>query len=468
MTTDTESAEPDALALDGPERERRHALATGLLPALVDAGVVGVATSFVDTAGISRVKAVPLQRLPDLAAWGAGFSSAFDYFRADDAVAAPPSGEGPVGDQRIVPDLERLVVLAAQPGWAWAPGERYAQTGDPHPQDGRLLLRRLEAERAARGVTAKAAIEVEWVVSAGPGDAFTPGAVGPAYGLGRLAAASDYARDLLHALTAQGVQVEQLHPEYAPGQFEISVAPESPVGAADTSVLLRATIRSVGLQHGLRTSFSPKVDVGGVGNGGHVHLSLWRDRASVMAGGDGPYGLTPDGAAFAGGVLAHLPALLALGAPSVASYLRLVPQHWAGAYACWGLENREAALRLVTGSTGSEGWAANLEVKCVDLHANPYLLLAGILVAGADATPLPDPVDVDPGALTDDERERRGLRRLPVTLRAALDAFVADAGLTAALGPELVASVVAVRESELEALADATPEQVADAARWAH
>ena len=113
--------------------------------------------------------------------------------------------------------------------------------------------------------------------------------------------------------------------------------------------------------------------------------------------------MTPDGESFAGGVLAHLPALLALGAPSVASYLRLVPQHWAGAYACWGLENREAALRLVTGSAGSEPWAANLEVKCVDLHANPYLLLAGVLAAGADATPLPEPVDVDPASLGDDE-----------------------------------------------------------------
>ena len=76
-------------------------------------------------------------------------------------------------------------------------------------------------------------------------------------------------------------------------------------------------------------------------------------------------------------MLDHLPALLAVGAPGVASYLRLVPSHWAGAYACWGLENREAALRMVTGSTGSTSWAANLEVKCFDLLANPYLALAG-------------------------------------------------------------------------------------------
>lgn len=464
--TDDASASP--AALDAAERELRHARATQLLPALVDAGVVGVQTSFVDNAGISRVKSVPLGRLPDLAAWGAGFSTAFDYFRADDSVVGPASGAAPVGDQRILPDLDRLVVLAGQPGWAWAPGDRYEQSGAPHAQDSRLLLRRLVAEWAGRGVQLRAGIEVEWVISAGSGDAFVPAALGPAYGLGRLAAASDYARDLLHALVAQGIQVEQLHPEYAPGQFEIAVAAESPVDAADTSVLVRSTIRAVGLRHGYRTSFSPKVDVSGVGNGGHVHLSLSRDGANLMAGGDGLHGLTPDGAAFSGGVLAHLPSLLALGAPSVASYLRLVPQHWAGAYACWGLENREAALRLVTGSAGRESSAANLEVKCVDLHANPYLLLAGLLAAGADGQPLPEPVDVDPAALGQDELTRRGIDRLPTTLGVSVSAFRSDPVLGTALGAELVEAVVAVRESEIEQLAEATPEEVADASRWAH
>ena len=152
----------------------------------------------------------------------------------------------------------------------------------------------------------------------------------------------------------------------------------------------------------------------------------------------------------------------------MASYLRLVPQHWAGAYACWGLENREAALRLVTGSSGSEGWAANLEVKCVDLHANPYLLLAGVLAAGADPAALPNPVDVDPAALGDEELGRRGIPRLPTSLRESVDAFRADGVLAAAFGPELVGSVVAVRESELEQLGSASPEDVADASRWAH
>ena len=115
-----------------------------------------------------------------------------------------------------------------------------------------------------------------------------------------------------------------------------------------------------------------------------------------------------------------------------------MPSHWAGVYACWGLENREAALRMITGSAGSSDWAANLEVKCLDLTANPYLLLAGLLAAGFDGVAggarLPEPVDVDPAALPSDELERRGIQRLPTSLRQSTDALAADQVLRDALG----------------------------------
>ena len=463
---------PIVWRVDIAERETRSAQARAMISDLERRGVALVATSFVDNSGIARVKSVPLRRLPQLAAWGVGFSPSFDYFRFDDWLAAPVSGEGPVGDLRIVPDLQRLVPLAAQPGWAWAPGSRYAPDGEEHPGCTRSLLGRLNEALAADGLRVSTAVELEWVISAGPGDAFVPAVIGPAYGLARLSGAADYAREVVGALLAQKIDVLQFHPEYASGQFELSVAPESPVAAADTSVLVRSTIRSVGLAHGLRTSFSPKVEVDGVGNGGHVHLSLWRDERNLMTGGGGPHGLTSEGEAFTAGILARLPALLALGAPSVASYLRLVPSRWAGAYACWGLENREAALRLVAGSAGSADWAANVEVKCVDLTANPYLLLAGLLAAGAAGMSgrlrLPEPVDVDPAALAPEELARRGIHRVPENLHAAVDALTADDVLRRALGSSLVGAVLAVRSSEVDRFAHASPEEVVTATRWTH
>jgi glutamine synthetase len=458
--------------VDVAERSARSTQAEKLVPTLLERDVGMVATTFVDNAGITRVKSVPLKRLPQLAAWGVGASTSFDYFRFDDWLVAPPGGTAPVGDLRVMPDLRRVVPLAAQPGWAWTPGDRYQQDGEPHPGCNRLLLQRLVDDAAAESLDVKAAFELEWVVSAADGDDFVTAVVGPAYGMSRLIDVSDYARDVVDALSAEGIKVEQFHPEYALGQLEVSVAAESPVQAADTSVLVRSTIRAVGRRYNYRTSFSPKVEAEGVGNGGHVHLSVWRDGNNLMAGGDGPCGLTSIGEAFAAGILKRLPALLALGAPSAASYLRLVPSHWAGAYGCWGLENREAALRMITGSAGSNDWAANLEVKCVDLTANPYLLLAGLLAAGLDGVAahgrLPEPVDVDPAALAPEERDLQGIHRLPTNLREATDALAADPLLRAALGSSLIDSVLAVRESEIELFAEASAEEVVRALRWTH
>ena len=458
--------------MDSSDRESRRAYADQRLLELAQAGVVAVATTFVDNSGVARVKSVPVDRLPHLASWGVGVSTSFDRFRFDDWIAGDGAGAEPVGDLRIMPDLRRLVPLAAQPGWAWAPADRYEQTGEPHVQCSRLLLTRLVEEAARAGLTAKTAFEIEWVVSTGESDDFTPGVVGPGYSMSRLTGLSDYCRDVLKALRDQRVEVEQFHPEYAAGQLELSIAAENPVAAADTSVLVRSTIRAVGRSYGLRTSYSPKVAVSGVGNGGHVHLSLLREGRNLFAGGEGRFGVTDTAESFSAGVLARLPALLALGAPSPVSYLRLVPSHWAGVYACWGLENREAAMRLVTGSAGNEARSANIEIKCFDLLANPYLVLSGLLAAGvagiADEARLPEPVDVDPAALGDEVLAERGIARLPTSLRAALDAFRSDDVLISAFGPALVASIAAIRESELELFDGASDDELAAATRWAH
>ncbi|WP_420881454.1 glutamine synthetase [Rhodococcus sp. (in: high G+C Gram-positive bacteria)] len=320
------------------------------------------------------------------------------------------------------------------------------------------------------GLTAKAAFEIEWVV-AEDADDFAPATRGPAYGFTRLAEKSDYLVDLVGALRTQGVRVEQIHPEYASGQFELSVAAEDPLAAADTSTLVRGTIRAITLRHDMQASFSPKVVAGGVGNGGHVHLSLWWDGRNLHSGGDGPCGLTATAEAFTAGILEHLPGLLAVGAPSPASYLRLVPGQWAAPFQACGHENREAALRLITGSTGEEDSASNLEVKVLDLSANPYLCMAGLLFAGMagirEGVALPELVDVDPASLTDEERRRRGIRSLPVSLAEATDAFEADAMLTDAFGTELSATIVDVHRAEITRFADASDEEIVAALRWA-
>jgi glutamine synthetase len=364
------------------------------------------------------------------------------------------------------------VVLSEQPGWAWAPVDRYDQEGEVYPLDQRSAARAAVARLAAEGFSARMAFEVEWALSTPPPhgeDTFTSAVRGPAYGHARVVQESDYLRDVVTALRAQGVAVEQIHPEYAEGQFELSVAARDPVSAADDLVLVRETIRAISVRYGLRATFAPKVLADGVGNGGHVHLSLWRGEANTFSGGDGRFGLTSTAEAFTAGILNRLPGLLAIGAPSVASYLRLVPQHWAGAYQTWGWENREAGLRLITGATGSRAWAANLEVKCFDQAANPYLVVAGLIFAGlagvARGTSLPEPVDVDPATV---DASVRRIARLPESLVESVDAFEADDVLVEGFGEHLASTLVDVRRGEIAHFADSAPEAVVAALRWVY
>ncbi len=180
--------------------------------------------------------------------------------------------------------------------------------------------------------------------------------------------------------------------------------------------------------------------------------------------------MTADAESFAAGVLAHLPALTAVTAPSPASYFRLQPSQWAGVFTAWGRETREAAVRIVTGTAGLRAQSANLEVKPVDLAANPYLALGCLIAAGLDGLTtvavLPEETSGDPAHLGAREATARGVRRLPTSLAEAVAEFREDAQLRAALGPVLADAVIAVRQGEIAAVAGLDDERIAAAYRW--
>jgi glutamine synthetase len=312
------------------------------------------------------------------------------------------------------------------------------------------------------------AFELEWFVGRDEGDGTTPACAGPAYGMTRLIELSDYSNDLLGALSGEGVPVDQFHPEYAAGQLELSVAATDPVAAADRLVLVKQTVRAVSQAHDLRASFAPVVVAGQVGNGCHVHMSCWSEGTNLFAGGNRPHGLTERGESVLAGLLEHLPALCAIGAPSVASYMRLVPEQWAGAYQCWGRENREAGLRFVTGTSGWEGTAANAELKCFDASANPYLV-AGAVAAVAAATVdkglgLPPEIATDPARLPPGSQPPR----LPQTLPEAIERLSTNEVLRAAFDEHLLEAFLAVRRAEVELFAGVSDAAIAEATRWRH
>jgi glutamine synthetase len=440
-------------------------LVQGLVAALEEGGVSGIAVTMVDNSGVTRVKGIPVARLTDATIKGVGVPPVLDAFGIDDSIAAIGS---PIGDLRLKPDVGQLVALATQPGWAWAPADRVHVDGTPYAGCQRSFARAMETRAAAAGLRVLMAFETEWVVDAGQGDDLVTATDGPAYGMGRLIDLSDYGRDLLEALHAQGVEVEQLHPEYAPSQMEVSVSPLSPTAAADRVVLVRQTIRALSTAHGYRTSLSPALTPDGVGNGAHVHLSVWRDDRNLLATRAGD--IDPEGAAWLAGVLDHLPGLLAIGAPSVASYLRLKPQRWSAPWRCWGRENREAALRVIDGSPAGAGAGANAEIKVFDASANPYLVVGAVIAAGLDGVArgltLAPPGPLDPAGMDAGARAAAGVTRLPRSLPEALDALEASSALLAALGPELAGTWMAVRRAEVARFAHHTDEQVALASRW--
>ena len=161
--------------VDEQQRDAQAAQASAARQHLADRGVVGVAATWVDNSGVTRVKAVPLAKLESAARWGIGASPVFDAFLPDDVIVAGRVAGGPVGDLRLHPDLDRLVVLQAQPGWAWAPAVRYRQDGEVHPQDQRSKAIQAVAALAEAGYTAKMAFELEWALSTTAPE-FTPAA----------------------------------------------------------------------------------------------------------------------------------------------------------------------------------------------------------------------------------------------------------------------------------------------------
>jgi glutamine synthetase len=239
--------------------------------------------------------------------------------------------------------------------------------------------------------------------------------------------------------------------------------------AADNVLIVRETVHGIARQHGVVASFAAKPFLDQAGSGAHIHFSLWGVPGSPRPGGNllydpqGRGGISELGYQFIGGVMAHLPALLALTCASPNSYRRLLPHFWSSAYTAYGFDNREAAIRIPSPFWGREAESTNFELKPADHSGNPYLALGGLIAAGLDGIRRNldpgEPVDVDPGNYSDEERERREIKRLPQSLGAALEALEADAILTGALGPMLARAYVAVKRLECSHFADVIPDE---------
>lgn len=423
--------------------------------------------TIVNPAGLTLAKVIPHSAAARFADPGLGASPTWHGFAIDRAGIAFTRAISVVGDQRLRIDLHAMRPI--EEGVMWAPASFFDQDGNPVPECARGTLARVVSRLEQEGFAAHVGHEIEFLLVDPSGDRL-PGVLWAQYGLAGVLEHESFVRDVMAAMDASGVAVEQFHPEYGVNQFEMSLAPAAPVAAADQLVLARTLIGRVARQHGLRISLSPVPFAGSVGSGAHQHFSLTLRGAPVFSGGNGPHGLTPEGAAAIGGILAGLAEAQLIFCGSVVSGLRMQPGNWAGAHLCWGTENREAALRFLPATHGNPH-GANLEVKIVDPSANPYLATAAILGLALDGmerrAPLPPEVTVDPQTLTEGERQAAGVARLTDDQGAAIAALDDSGLIRGILGDPVVDALVAVRSYEQDNYSSLTPEQRADTFRMA-
>ena len=409
---------------------------------------------FCDTSGIIRGKSVHVDKLIERSRGGIGLTVAMSAMNMLDHLQAV-EGLGPVGEIRLVPDVETYTRLPYAPNSAAMMANMATLAHEPWGACTRGFLQRMIERARQAGIVIEAAFEPEWTLAVRKED----GTCVPAdqslcfstVGWETSVAVID---DIVAALEAQGMPVEQFYPELGHGQQELSIRHAAALRAADNQIRYRDTVRAVTRKHGFVASLAPKPFADQAGNGCHIHLSAWDPTGArnLMAAEGEPNVLSEFGRAWIAGVLAHLPGLVALTAASFNSYRRLQPHMWSSAFVCWGLDNREASVRIASVLWDEAKPSLNMELKPSDNSNNPYLALGALIAAGLDGVEKGldpgKPVTVDPGAMSDGDRARLGIQRLPQSLAGAVDELERDEVLMDALGEILGRAYLTVKRSE--------------------
>jgi glutamine synthetase len=414
---------------------------------------------FVDHAGIPKAKAVHRDSFEGRASAGVGLAKGVLALDPSGALH-PESGLSPVGECRLVPDLSTLTALPFVRRQAMVSCDM-TEPDASTPWEGcpRSALKRVLGRLSERGYRSLASYEAEFYVW----DVDGPLDRTPYAGSYALTPAADFVAELAETLEEMGIRPEQCHAEVGQGNLELSVGEDEALAAADKRVMVLEAIRGVAYRMGLRTTMAPKPYLQGAGNGHHLHVSLYEGDVPLLFDASGA--LSNPGSGFVAGILGHMPAVMAFTAPSPNSYQRLAPGMWASAYAAYGLDNREAAVRLASPVAGRESATANVELKPVDVTSNPYLALAAILAAGMDGMDRGldpgEPTMVDPATLSEKERASKDIRPLPASPDEALNALEQDDVLVEALGRPLVRTHVAVARAQAATARELPPEEVA-------
>jgi len=403
---------------------------------VADQGIEFLFAQFVDMHGKPNAKLVPAHHLDDLLSEGAGFAG----------FAAGDIGQGPDDPDIIaMPDPASFTVLPWRPNVA-----RFAcdvtVEGEAWPYCPRTILRRALARIAEQGYELKIGAELEYFLLRRMPD----GSLGladpldtleqPCYDMRALTRNLDFVSEVSHAITGLGWDNYATDHEDANGQFEQNFQYADALTTADRAVFFRYMVESLAQARGLIATFMPKPFANLTGNGCHFHISLWKDGENVFARpvDEDPrgLGLSELGYQFIAGLKANAKAYIAVTAPTVNSYKRLVVgaptsgATWAPAYISYGYNNRSQMLRIPA--------PGRIEDRTVDGSCNPYLAAAAMIAAGFDGIERGldpgDPNSANLYTMTAADREAAGIDVLPGNLLDATRELAGNAALRAGLG----------------------------------
>ncbi|MBP1875204.1 Glutamate--methylamine ligase [Ensifer adhaerens] len=418
-----------------------------------------------DIAGITRGRSFAASQIDDYLRKGVGWVPANLALTPFDQIAEN-NPWGSSGDLRLMADpasKARVTCLPDVTPLHFYHSDITDLKGDPWECCVRSFLKRTleEFEREA-GLKVISAVEQEFqLLGVDWPDA-------PSFGLRAERRADPFGPLLMTALQEAGAEPEMFLPEYGKDQFEITCRPADALTAADRGATIRAITKEVAALFGWNASFAPKTSANGVGNGVHLHVSFTDlDGNPVTFDASRPGRLSKVAGSFAAGVIRHLPALTAFTAPSVLSYMRLVPHHWSAAYTCLGEKNREATLRIcptldLPGSNPAKQF--NMEYRAADACASPHLSLAVLLKAGLEGIRAgleqPPLINSDPSDFSDADQKKLGIRRLPSSLPEALETLAEDKVVTGWFAKDFLDCYVAMKRKEIEIVDGLSPDEL--------
>ncbi len=409
-----------------------------------------ISLQFTDILGMLKNVTIPITQLPDCLDHGVWFDGSSIEGLSRARIAE--------NDMYLVPDLTTYAPIP----WDQEAGfptarmicDIHTPDGRPFAGDPRAMLKRAIEDAAQLGMTYHVAPEVEFFLLKTEPDGRpmpVPNDVA-GYFDATTDATTHIRRRMVRALQVFGIEAEATHHEVAIGQHELDLRYAAALAAADNIVTLRTTIKSLAQQHGLYATFMPKPLAGVDGSGMHIHQSLADTHSgqSLFYDAGDPYGLSKIARHFIAGLLSHAPGMIALLAPLVNSYKRLVPGFEAPVYLSWGRTNRSALVR-VPRINPSRPQTTRIELRCPDPSCNPYLAFAVMLRAGLDGIrrelPLPAPAEEDLYQV--DPRTRR-LQMLPSSLGEAIQALQQDDVVAQAIGPHILERFVEAKSQEWE------------------